>query len=136
MVQNAKYLLAQGKKEKAVAVLDKMQKAFPAKNFPLNNSIISMINDRAVMDAISVYLAAGERAKADKLANAMIAETEKAIILFSKIHNKALMSGDYLEQQLSYVLIISSIYKDAGDEATSKRYSDMVDVYLKPLQER
>ena len=57
MTNTAKLLALEDKAEKAVAVLDRMQEVMPDKNFPLNNSLISSVNDMAVLDAISVYLA-------------------------------------------------------------------------------
>ena len=38
-------------------VLDKMQEMIPAATLPLNTAIISGLNDRAIIDAISLYTA-------------------------------------------------------------------------------
>lgn len=133
MVQNAKYLAYEGKKEKAIAVLDKMENVIPDKNFPYNNSIISSLNDRAVMDAISLYLALGEKNKAEKITKRLVFETEQSINLLSGLHNQGFEVTDYLQQSLYYMVLISEIYQKAGYTDEAKKYADFVEKYIGPI---
>lgn len=134
MVQTAKYMIKEGKEKEAVAVLDKMQEVTPVKNFPLNNSLISSLNEIVVMDAVGVYLQAGEEEKAYKLADAFLAETELAIKLFSKIHKGELMSADGLQQSLLYIYTLSEIFQKNGDSVKAQELSDLLDEYIDRFQ--
>lgn len=131
MTNTAKYLLSQGDTVKAVTVLDKMQQVMPAKNFPLNNSILSSLTERAVLDAIAVYLQAGEKEKAYQLADDFVAETEKAITLFNKEFKGALLSAEDLQRNLYYILMISETFEKNGEPEKAKLYAGMIDSYFK-----
>ena len=130
MTNTAKSLLAIGEKEKAVKVLDKMQEVMPEKNFPLNNSIISSINDAAVMDAITVYLECGQKAKGIALGEKMVKETEEHILLFSKPYHGKLISEDNLKRNLYYLLMIADAYRQGGAAAEAKALSDKANKYI------
>jgi hypothetical protein len=80
----AQALLSENKPAKAVEVLDRMQEALPQKQFPLNSSLISILNSLAVMNAIGIYGAAGEKEKAVQLCEAFVEEMFDAIALFGK----------------------------------------------------
>lgn len=131
MTNTAKYLLSHGDTTKAVAVLDKMQQIMPAKNFPLNNSILSSLTERAILDAIAVYLQAGEKEKAYKLAEDFVAETEKAITLFNTEFKGALLSAEDLQRNLYYILMVSETFEKNGEPEKAKQYAQMIDSYFK-----
>lgn len=131
LTNTSKYLMAQGDTVRAVEVLDKMQQIMPAKNFPLNNSILSALTERALMDAIAVYLQAGEKEKAYKLADAFVAETQKALKLFSKNFNGTMISADDLQRNLYYILMVSEVFEKNGDASKAKHYSEMIESYFK-----
>lgn len=120
MTNAAKSLAAIGEKKKAVEVLDKMQKVMPAKNFPLNNSMISTVNDAAVMDAVLVYLGCGEKTKGLRLGEEMVKETEQHILLFSKPFHGQLASADDLKRNLYYLLMVADMYREGGAVAEGK----------------
>ena len=130
MTNCAKWLLANGEKEKAVEVLDKMQQIIPAKNFPLNNSIISSLTERSLMDAIAVYVGAGELGKAEALADEFIAETELSIALFSTEYKGNFISTDDLQRNLYYIYMVADVFDKNNQPELSKKYADLVNQYL------
>ena len=134
MVQTAKALYAKGKSDKAIEVLDRMQELIPAATLPLNNAIISGLNDKAVLDAISLYSAAGEKEKAYKLGDAFAEETAKAIELFSKPFRDGFMSYEYTNQAFSYLLLLQEVYKNNNDTEKANEIANMINMYLEPLQ--
>ena len=128
--QSASYLLERGDTTRALAVLDKMQEVAPAENFPLNNSIISSLNDRAVMDAISLYCQMGQRAKADALADAFERETLQAVALFATSKGGAFISSEDLKRALYYFIVLEDIYSEI-DKERAARYSAVVNEFYK-----
>ena len=134
MVQTAKALYNKGKYDKAIEVLDRMQELVPAATLPLNNAIISGLNDRAVMDAISLYSAAGEKEKAYRLADAFAAETEKAVILFSKPFGEGFLSYEYTNQAFSYLLLLQEVFKNNNDIEKANEIGEMINRLIAPLQ--
>lgn len=134
MANTAKYLIANGDTLKAVNVLDKMQEVMPARNFPLNNSILSALTERAIMEAIAVYLQAGEKEKAYKLADEFMAETDKAITLFNKEFNGTMLSAEDLQRNLYYVLMLSEVFEKNGEKERAKQYSDLIESYFAPAK--
>ena len=128
--QSASFLLGKGDTTRAMAVLDKMIEVAPAKNFPLNNSIISSLNDRAVMDAISLYCQMGERKKGDALADAFEKETLEAIALFASTRDGEFLSQEDLKRSLYYLMVLQDIYADI-DKERAARYSAVIDEFYK-----
>ena len=126
----AKWLLKNGEKEKAVEVLDKMQEIMPARNFPLNTSVISSLTERAIMDAVAVYLGAGELDKAVKLADDLIAETEKGIALFGTDYRGDFLSSEDLQRNLYYIYMLADVFKQNSQPELAQKYADMVNRYL------
>lgn len=134
MVQTAKALYNKGKREKAIEVLDRMQELVPAASLPLNNAIISGLNDKAVLDAISIYSAAGEKDKAYKLADDFAEETAKAIKLFSKPYGDGFLSYEYTNQAFSYLLLLQDVFKNNNDIEKANKIGEFINTYLEPLQ--
>ena len=130
MTNCAKWLLANGEKEKAVEVLDKMQQIMPARNFPLNNSVISSLTERTLMDAIAVYIGAGEVGKSEALADEFIAETEQSIALFSTEYKGNFISTDDLQRNLYYIYMVADVFDKNNQPELSKKYADLVNQYL------
>ena len=114
----------------AVELLDKMQEIMPAENFPLNNSVISSLTERSLMDAIAVYIGAGELEKAEKLADEFIAETELSIALFSTEYKGNFISTDDLQRNLYYIYMVADVFEKNNQPELSKKYADMVNSYL------
>jgi hypothetical protein len=134
MVQTAKILFREGKPEKAIEVLDRMQELIPVANLPLNTAIISGLNDRAILDAISLYTVIGEKEKAHKLADAFAEETVKGIILYSKPLQGAFLSYESLNQAFTYLLVLQDVLKNNNDLEKAEEIGKLIDLYLEPLQ--
>ena len=130
IVNCAKWHLANGEKEKAVALLDKMPEIMPASMWPLNTSVISSLTERAIMDAITVYVGAGELEKAEKLADELLAETEMSIALFSTEYKGNFLSTEDLQRNLYYIYMISDIFAKNSQPELAKKYSDIINQYL------
>ncbi len=130
MTNCAKWLVANGEKEKAVEVLDKMQEIMPVSTFPLNTSVISSLTERAVMDAVAAYIGAGEVGKAEKLADALVAETEKSIALFGTEYNGDFLSSEDLQRNLYYIYMIADVFKQNNCKEQAEKYADIVGQYL------
>ena len=113
-VQTALGLYQNGENEKAVQILDKMQYVTPAKNFPLNTSILYSINEYTVLQAIELYLKLGEKKKAVTLSNAFAKETIDGIILFAKPYQDSFMSKSDLENSYSLYGYMLDLLKRAG----------------------
>lgn len=117
-VQTAKDLVRDGKIEKAVEILDKMQTAYPEKNFPLNTSVTASMNEFMVIEAIELYDKCGEKEKALDLADRFINETLKAIRYFAKPYYNSVISLRDAEQNIhlfQYAIdIVSGIDAEKG----------------------
>ncbi len=134
MVQTAKILQRDGKTDKAIEVLDRMQELIPAETLPLNTAIISGLNDRAILDAIGLYTATGEKEKAYKLADAFAKETTDAITLYSKPYRGSFISYEYLNQAFTYLLVLQDVFEHNGDSEKAKEIGELINYYLEPLQ--
>ncbi|MCI1778446.1 MAG: DUF2723 domain-containing protein [Bacteroidales bacterium] len=130
----AGYVLNEGRKEEAISLLDKMQEVTSPGALPLNNSVISAINDRSVMNAIKIYLQAGARDKAFKLCDDFVRETRLHLDLFSKIKDGRLMSEEYFQQSFYYLLLLEDTFKNNGASDKAKELSAITDGYIKQLK--
>ena len=133
MVNTAKALVFNDEPEKAIEVLDKMERVFPQKNFPLNVSLLSSVNDVAVIDAISVYFACNENEKAIELGSRMVQECEQHIQLLSKPYKGEIFSWDNLQRNIYYMIMIADSYKAAGATAEAAALKEKVNSYLKSI---
>ena len=134
MAQTAKILYREGQKEKAIEVLDRMQELIPSATLPLNTAIISGLNDRAILDAISLYSAMGEKEKAYKLADEFAKETVEAIVLYAKPYRGSLLSYEGLNQAFTYLLVLQDVFKNNNDIEKSNEIGELINYYLEPLQ--
>lgn len=130
MVNCAKWLIANGENDKAIEVLDQMQTVMPTGTFPLNNSVISSLTERAIMDAVAAYVGAGAVEKGEKLADALVAETEKSIVLFGAEYNGDFLSSDDLQRNLYYIYMIADVFRQNNQPELAKKYADIVNGYL------
>ena len=126
----AKWLVANGEKEKAIEVLDKMQGIMPTSTFPLNTSVISSLTERAIMDAVAVYIGAGALEKGVELADKFIAETEEHIALFGTEFRGDFLSSDDLQRNLYYIYMIADVFRQNNQPELAKKYADIVNKYL------
>lgn len=129
--QTAKALLMEGKREKAVEVLDKMQEVMIPSQFPLNASLLASLNELAVMEAIDLYLLAGQKEKALEIGSAFIEETFDSIALFAGRLRGGYLSQSDLETNLSYLFYIADIYKNRGLESEASELEEQLDKMVK-----
>lgn len=130
----ARSLLECGKTKEAVEVLDKMQEYFIPSQFPLNCSLLPSLNEISVMEAIDIYLQAGERDKGLALVNAFMDETYQALNLFTKRFKGMYLSKYDIEQNLTYILHLSDILKTRGEEKLSAEMEKNIEAYLKTIE--
>jgi hypothetical protein len=130
----ARSLMENGKAKEAVAVLDKMQEYFIPSQFPLNCSLMPSLNEISIMEAIEIYIMAGERKKGVALVNGFMDETYKALDLFSKKYKGMYLSKYDIEQNLTYILHLADILKNCGEEKLSTDMEKKIEEYLNALQ--
>ena len=107
-----------------------LQEVMPASIFPLNTSAISSLTERVIMDAVSVYTAAGAPDKAEKLADALVVECEDAIALYGSEYMGNYLSSDDLQRNLYYIYMLADIFEKNGQPELSKKYADKVSLFL------
>jgi hypothetical protein len=82
------------------------------------------------MDAIAVYIAAGELGKAEALADEFVAETELSIVLFGTEYKGNFLSTEDLQRNLYYIYMVADVFEKNNQPELSKKYADMVNQYL------
>ena len=112
--QTARALFNEGKTDKAVQVLDRMQEIFIHEQFPISCSLLSSINEQSVMDAIDIYLLSQEKDKALNLANLFEEESFKAINFFGKRLGGYYISKTDIERNISYLMYLADILRSRG----------------------
>jgi len=84
--QIASALFDEGKIEQAVEVLDKMQEVLVPEMFPLNTSVLGWFySSFFVLEAVNIYVSAGETEKAEKLSDALVEETMKTLAFYGRM---------------------------------------------------
>lgn len=134
MVNTAKALVLESKKDKAIEVLDRMQKMIPQSNFPLNVSLISSTNDLAILDAIEIYLQCGEKEKAVELGNKFTEETVQHIKLCSKQFGGDIADFDNVRKNIYYLMMLSESYEKNGAPAEAAHTQEISDTFIKMWQ--
>ena len=131
MTTTAKLLVFEGKTDKALEVLERMEKVMPDKNFPLNCSLISSVNDMAVLDAVGVYFACGANDKALDLGKRFTEETLNHIKLYSKPFGGEYPSWEGVQKNLYYLIWLSDTYKAAGATEEGNALRTLANTYIK-----
>lgn len=129
MVTTAGALYDRGKPQKAKKVLDKMMESIPQKTLPLNTSYISGLNDRAVIDAIELYMKLGSKT-GDILAERFLQETIECMKLFSKVHGDSYISYSDLYQSLAYMVQLQNICTRNGRTEMAARIEKTIKSYI------
>ena len=128
--QTARALFNEGKRDRAVEVLDRMQEVFIHDQFPVTCSIFSSLNEQAVIDAIDIYLLSEEREKALKLASLFEEESFKAIGFFGQKLGGYYLSKTDIERDLSYLMYLSEVLRSRGEgelaDSIEKRVQDSI----------
>lgn len=126
----ARNLMIEGKPEKAIEVLDKMQEVMIPKHFPLNCSLLPSLNEYSVVDAVDIYLSCGAKDKGVAIADAFIEECFDHIDLFAKRFGNGYLSKSDIETNISYIYYVAEMFKRSGmeDKASevNKRLEDLI----------
>ena len=132
--QTARALFNEGKRDKALQVLDKMQEVVLHEQFPISCSLLSSLNEQSVMDAIDIYLLSGEREKAIKLATLFEDESFKAIEFFGQRLGGYYLSKTDIERNLSYLMYLADILSNRGEVEMASSIEKRVEESINKIQ--
>lgn len=127
----AKALAAEGKKEKAVEVLDFCMKALPLSNVPY---------DPYVADLVEAYFAAGDTSKALAMSDDLSSYYLEMLAYYLKQNPYVISSADYeIRSALQYTSKVAEAcsaagYKEKGD-AIAKKLDDIYAEFVKRLSD-
>lgn len=136
-VQNQRFLFVQtaiglfndGEKEKAVEILDKMQVAFPEKNFPLNTAILYSVSEMMLIQAIEIYIKCDQSEKAVDLAQRFLDETFLSLKLFGTPYGETIISSYDLQNAYNlYTYTVDMITPVAPEVA--EKYNAQLNAFL------
>ena len=117
--QTALGLYEDGKPEKAIEILDRMQEYFPDSKYPLNASILYSLNERSVLLAIELYIKCGAEEKGAALAEKFLDETLKSVMFFTKPYHGGYLSYADAQNCLTYysygIELLNMVDKDKAD---------------------
>lgn len=128
--QTARALFNEGKTEKAVQVLDRMQEVVTHEQFPISCSLLSSLNEQSIMDAIDIYMLSDEKEKALKLANLFEEESYKAINFFGQRLGGYYISKTDVERNISYLMYMADTLRNRGEieraDSIEKNLQDLI----------
>jgi len=132
--QTARALVLEGKADKAIAVLDKMQAVMIPSQFPLNISLLGSLNEHSVLEAIDIYILAGAREKGLSLADAFTKDSFTSIDLFAQKYNGFYLSKSDIERSLSYLVMLADVLKNRGENDKAADIEKQVNETIKAIQ--
>ena len=132
--QTARALVLEGKPDKAIAVLDKMQAVMIPSQFPLNISLLGSLNEHSIMEAIDIYILAGAREKGIALADAFTKDSFTSIDLFAQKYNGFYLSKSDIERSLSYLVMLTDVLKNRGEKDKATDIEKQINDTLKAIQ--
>ena len=132
--QTARALFNEGKIEKAVEVLDKMQEVVINDQFPISCSLLSSLNEQAVIDVIDIYLLSNEKEKGLALAKLFEEESFKAIDFFGQKLSGYYISKTDIERNLSYLMYLSDILRSRGEVESADNIEKRVQESITKIQ--
>lgn len=132
--QTARALFNEGKIEKAVEVLDKMQEVVINDQFPISCSLLSSLNEQAVIDVIDIYLLSNEKEKGLALAKLFEEESFKAIDFFGQKLSGYYISKTDIERNLSYLMYLSDILRSRGEVESADSIEKRVQESITKIQ--
>lgn len=132
--QTARALALKGKLKEAVEVLDRMQQVAIPSQLPLNCSLVSSLNEFAVMESVDIYLLAGEKEKGFALMNAFLEETFSGITLFSKRYEDQYLSKSDIEQGIAYIFHLSEILKNRGETEKADELDKRIESVINAIE--
>jgi hypothetical protein len=132
--QTARALILEGKADKAVAVLDKMQEVMIPSQFPLDVSLLGSLNEHSVLEAIDIYILAGARDKGMSLADAYTKASFTSIGLFAQKYNGFYLSKSDIERSLSYLVMLADVLKNRGEKDKAAEIEKQINDTIKTIQ--
>ena len=129
----ANLLLAGGRKEEAVAMLDKCQKSIPAETYPLETICLGFYpNDVTIIGMVEAYFAAGAEEKALDLAARLGDELLVSAGFFGEYYDYA---QDNFEMCCNCIYYLSDTLAKNGSEELSKQIMDNLQAMISVLAE-
>ena len=137
----AKVMLDEGKKDKAIAILDKCQECVPASTYPLETIILGFpTNDLNICDMVDYYYQAEAPEKAFALAEAFGWELIKTTVFLMDYYDEKEMETQYC---MSILYDLCKTLKKNGAEdlaeklngAVEKKIDAMMAIYGKEMEE-
>ena len=127
--RTANALIQQQDSVRAVALLDRMQEIVIPSQFPLSFALFGISNDYYVINAVNVYLMAGEKEKAVALADAYMEEVVVSARFFATPFRGGFMSEEALMLCMDCILDMYRVFKFAEMEEKAveieKKYDDI-----------
>jgi len=114
---------------RAVELLDRMQEVVIPSQFPLNFTMFGAYNDYYLLNAVNIYLMAGEEKKAIDLADAYLEEVVVGTKFFATPFRGGYMSERGLMDNMNFISDLYGIFKSCGldDKATEiqEKYDEL-----------
>lgn len=125
----ANQFIAAGKKDKAIAILDKCQESIPAASYPLETICLGFYhNDISVIGMVEAYMKAGSIDKGKKLGDEMSAELIKSIRFYIEYYE---MGKDEFELCCNCLYYLADTYKKFDDAKSAEELINSLEKIIK-----
>ena len=125
----ANQFIAAGKKDKAIAILDKCQESVPAASYPLETICLGFYqNDISVIGMVESYMKAGAIDKGKKLGDEMSAELIKSIRFYIEYYE---MGKDEFELCCNCLYYLADTYKKFDDTKSAEELINSLEKIIK-----
>ena len=125
----ANQFIAAGKKDKAIAILDKCQESVPAASYPLETICLGFYqNDISVIGMVEAYMKAGAIDKGKKLGDEMSAELIKSIRFYIEYYD---MGKDEFELCCNCLYYLADTYKKFDDAKSAEELINSLEKIIK-----
>lgn len=125
----ANQFIAAGKKDKAIAILDKCQESVPAASYPLETICLGFYqNDISVIGMVEAYMKAGAIDKGKKLGDEMSAELIKSIRFYIEYYD---MGKDEFELCCNCLYYLADTYKKFDDTKSAEELINSLEKIIK-----
>lgn len=122
----AQALMAEGKNDKVVEVLDRCLQITPRNPFFYNMS--RRENEVAIMAMVQMYYQVGATEKANILFDEFVAETNKCLRFFANMNGSS--GVDELKSNLQYLYQMASIATQCGEQERAQEVKNTIEIYL------
>lgn len=125
----ANQFIAAGKKDKAIAILDKCQESVPAASYPLETICLGFYqNDISVIGMVEAYMKAGAIDKGKKLGDEISAELIKSIRFYIEYYD---MGKDEFELCCNCLYYLADTYKKFDDAKSAEELINSLEKIIK-----